>query len=105
MSTQLSVLFYAKKAKATTDGLVPIYLRVTINGARFEISTRRYVDQAKWSSEGNKVKGNSEEARATNSFLDFLKSKVYAYQLELTRDGQELTLDAFKNKWLGITVK
>jgi hypothetical protein len=84
MSTQLSVLFYAKKAKATTDGLVPIYLRVTINGARFEISTKHYVDPAKWSTEGNKLKGNSEESRALNSLLNAWKSKVYAYQLELT---------------------
>ncbi|MFT4155204.1 Arm DNA-binding domain-containing protein [Parafilimonas sp.] len=36
METKLSILFYSKTSKTTKDGLVPIYLRVTINGARFE---------------------------------------------------------------------
>ncbi len=30
MQTKVSILFYAKKAKATTDGLMPIYQRVTV---------------------------------------------------------------------------
>ncbi len=35
METKLSILFYSKTSKITRDGLVPIYLRVTINGVRF----------------------------------------------------------------------
>lgn len=42
MQAKISILFYAKRAKATTNGLIPIYLRVTINGHRIEISTKRY---------------------------------------------------------------
>lgn len=38
METRFSILFYGKKAKMTKDGLVPIYLRVTIGGERFETS-------------------------------------------------------------------
>ena len=41
MQAKMSILFYAKKAKATTDGLVPIYQRITIGGHRLEISTKR----------------------------------------------------------------
>jgi hypothetical protein len=43
METKLSILFYSKTSKTTKDGMVPIYLRVTINGARFEQSTQRYI--------------------------------------------------------------
>ncbi|MDB5276627.1 MAG: hypothetical protein JWR61_1582 [Ferruginibacter sp.] len=31
MDTKLSILFYSKTSKKNKDGLVPIYLRVTIN--------------------------------------------------------------------------
>ena len=39
MKTKVSILFYAKRAKASVNGLVPIYTRITINGKRIELST------------------------------------------------------------------
>jgi hypothetical protein len=42
MNAKLSILFYAKRAKTTSDGLVPIYIRVTVDGVRIELSTNRY---------------------------------------------------------------
>lgn len=80
MNEKLSILFYAKRAKTTSDGLIPIYIRVTIDGERIELSTKRYTTSEKWSVEGNRMKGTSAEAKATNSFLDALKSKIYDYQ-------------------------
>jgi len=38
MNAKLSILFYAKRAKTTTDGLVPIYIRVTVDGERIELA-------------------------------------------------------------------
>ena len=43
MDTKLSILFYSKTFKQTKEGLIPIYLRVTINGERFKQSTPRYI--------------------------------------------------------------
>ena len=105
MDTKISILFYGKISKKTTDNLIPIYLRVTINGMRFETSTQRYVEISKWSSSGGKVKGNTEEARSLNIYLDTLKSKVYFYQKEIIQSGEALTIDSFKQKWLGILEK
>jgi site-specific recombinase XerD len=102
MQTKISILFYAKKAKATTEGLVPIYQRVTVDGQRIELSTKRYVDATKWSSEAGKLKGNSEEARSLNSYLDILKAKVYDYQKELIHETGYVTFEAMKNKILGV---
>jgi len=55
----MSILFYAKRAPTTTVGLVPIYLRITIDVQRLEIGTKRYVESSKWSSDSGKMKGNS----------------------------------------------
>jgi hypothetical protein len=46
------------RAKSTSDGLVPIYLRVTLNGKRIEQSTKRFVEPIKWSLEKGKSKCN-----------------------------------------------
>jgi hypothetical protein len=85
--------------------LVPIYLRVTIEGARFEQSTQRYIVLSKWSVDAGKAKGNTEEARAINYFLDALKQKVYNHQSEIIREDLPLTVEAFKKKWPGIKEK
>jgi len=76
MNAKLSILFYAKRSKTNTEGLVPIYLRVTIDGERIELTTKRFIHPDKWSVEGNRVKGTSAEAKATNTYLDTLKGKV-----------------------------
>ena len=47
MKTKVSILFYAKKAKAAANGLVPIYTRITINGKRIELSTNRFIEISK----------------------------------------------------------
>ncbi len=102
MKTKVSILFYAKRAKASVNGTVPIYTRITINGKRIELSTNRFIDVAKWSTEAGKMKGNSEEARSLNSHLDFLKIKIIDTQMELLHQKIAITTEIFKNKLLGI---
>ena len=77
MNTSVSILFYIKRAKVNNLGVCPIYTRVTVNAKRFEFSTNKSINPDKWSSEGSKVKGTSEEARTINSHLDYLKIKSY----------------------------
>lgn len=101
MQSKISILFYVKRTKSTTDGLVPIYMRVTIDGLRVEISTKRYVENGKWLPQAGKVKPTSEEAKATNSYLDALKAKVYDYQTELIRNGLLVNADNMRNKLTG----
>lgn len=102
MNAKLSILFYAKRAKTTTDGLVPIYIRVTVNGERIELSTKRYTLPEKWSVEGSCMKGTSAESKATNSYLDTLKAKVYDYQQQLIREDEVVNAENMRNKILGI---
>ncbi|WP_395061926.1 phage integrase SAM-like domain and Arm DNA-binding domain-containing protein, partial [Flavobacterium sp.] len=101
MKTKVSILFYAKRAKASVNGSVPIYTRITINGKRIELSTNRFVDISKWSTEAGKMKGSSEEARSINSHLDMLKIKIIDGQMELIHKNIPVTAETIKNKILG----
>jgi site-specific recombinase XerD len=105
MDTRLSVLFHGKRTKSQNASLLAIYLRVTIDGQRMEISTKRTIEKDKWSSISGKAKGNLEEARSLNAYLDLLRNKVYSYQKELIQEGKPVTLDHFRMKWNGITEK
>lgn len=102
MQSKISILFYAKRAKTTSDGLVPIYLRITIVGQCIEQTTKRYVEPLKWSKEQGKMKGLSEEARIFNTYLDILKGNIYTMQKELIHDGKEANFENFRNKYFGI---
>ncbi|MBF9254823.1 site-specific integrase [Pontibacter sp. 172403-2] len=105
METKISILFYGKKSRITKSNLLPIYLRVTIAGQRFETCTHRTVTPGKWSVEAGRMKGSSEEARRINTYLDMLRSRVYAYQQELLQEHKQVTIEAIKDKWLGVEEK
>lgn len=76
MNASVSILFYIKRAKVNSLGVCPIYIRVTVYAKRFEFSANRFINPDRWSSEGTKAKGSSEEARSINSHLDYLKKQV-----------------------------
>ena len=105
MKHKMSILFYVKSSKASKNGLLPIYQRITINGIRIELSTSRYVEKSKWNTAAGKIKGNSEEARLINSHLDILKNKVYETEKWMINNDQEINALNFKNKLLGIEEK
>jgi hypothetical protein len=96
MKETISVLFYIKRAKANSKGLVPIFQRITVNGRRIDTSTGKYIDPQKWTVEGAKMKGTSEEARSINSQLDQLKLKVRAAEITLEAQGKEINFETIK---------
>jgi site-specific recombinase XerD len=103
MNTSVSILFYIKRAKANNLGVCPIYTRVTVNAKRFEFSTNKYINPEKWSSEGNKVKGTSEEARSINNHLDYLKNQVLEAEKKLFKKDISITSENLKNELFGLS--
>ncbi len=103
MNTSVSILFYIKRAKANNLGVCPIYTRVTVNTKRFEFSTTKSINPEKWSSEGNKVKGTSEEARSINNHLYYLKNQVLEAEKKLFKKDISITSENLKNELFGLS--
>ena len=102
MKHKMSILFYVKSSKASKNGLYPIYQRITINGTRIELSTSKFVEKTKWNTAAGKIKGNSEEARLINSYLDILNAKAYETEKWMVNNNLEINAQTFKNKFLGV---
>ena len=83
MTLKITNLFYIKRAKANSQGLMPIFQRITIDGKRIEKSTGKYILEDSWSAETSKVKGKSEQARSINSHLDRCANDFIEAQAEL----------------------
>lgn len=101
MKAKITLHIYAKTTKANATGQLPIYIRLTVDGQRFEFSSKKFIEKSKWSPELSKMKGNSEEARTINNYLDLMKSKVFDIQMELIHKNEELSLENFKSRILG----
>jgi hypothetical protein len=105
MANNITILFHTRIVGKAENELVPIYLRISINGKRIEQTTNRNVDRLKWSASTNRMIGASAEAKVLNNFLDALKNKVHQAEREMIIDGKEITFQSFKDKWLGVDKK
>jgi hypothetical protein len=88
MKTNFSLLFYLKKPKNYQNGLVPIYLRSTVNGQRSETTSGRECEPATWISIAGRLKGTKEEIKSFNSYLDNLQTQVYEAHRQLSENGR-----------------
>jgi hypothetical protein len=73
MNKSFSLLFYVKSSKMSADGTAPIYLRVTIDGQRIELSSKRQAIPSKWNTSAQKLTGTGDYARSVNEYLKTLE--------------------------------
>ncbi len=102
MQDLLSVLFYVRKSKSINATHATVYLRITYDGKRAEISTMRKVPLAKWNAKANKMEGTSVAAKQINRHLDIVKNKIYLIHQRLLDDKAEVSAINIKNEYLGI---
>jgi integrase len=93
MLTSFQVLFYLKKPKSYSSGPMPIYLRISVDGKRSEISIGRTCLPTNWNSHSGKSKGNKEEVRLLNAYLDSLHTKLNIAHQVLVESGKEVTVE------------
>lgn len=76
MMYDLKVLFVLRKAQCDKKGLAPIYLRISVNGERAELSVNRKIAPKSWDARLQRAIGRSEAAKAINDYLDRVDAKV-----------------------------
>jgi len=101
MKYDLSILFYPKKSQEDKKGLVPIYMRITINGARTELSTNRKIEFLKWDTNSQRAKGRSEEVRALNNHLDNLENHIKHDFNSLNEKDAEISSEILRDMLIG----
>jgi site-specific recombinase XerD len=83
--------------KFFTDSNSVIYLRITVNRKKAEISTKRTVNPKKWDAKSQKAKGEPE----LNSYLINIENEVTKIHSKLINDGKEATAKIIKDIYLG----
>ena len=99
-----TILFWIYKSKMN-NGKAPIYCRITIDGERLQFATKRSIEPVKWISAAGVVKGNSEEARTINAYLDFINVELHRHYNILLSTNQTISVHTLRNSYLGIKEK
>ena len=101
MDSGMKIFFVAKRSRVTKQGLLPIYLRVVVEGKRFEVSTHQHVRSAEWSPTAGKAIGRSSSINQVNTALDLVKKKVYDYKDRLKLEQRDFSVNSLREKWFG----
>ena len=101
MQNLLSILFFIKKSKNKNATHAMVYLRITYDGRRAELSTMRKVFLSKWNAKANKVSGSSAEAKQLNRNLDIIKNRIYEIYQRLLDNEEDISAEKIKNEYSG----
>lgn len=101
MNSRFSLLFYFKKPKNENGKVLPIYMRISTDNKRTEISTQRKWDVSRWNSAAGRAIGTKEDARSLNAYLDTLQYKVYEAQRQLIANNEIVTVEYLRAILLG----
>ena len=101
MKTNFSLLFYLKKQKVYVSGPMPVYMRITVNGKRSEVSAGRDCEPSGWNNQAGRGIGTKSETRALNSYLDTLQTKVMNAHQQLIGADKEITAEKLRDQFIG----
>lgn len=99
-STSFGILFWLNKQKEI-DGKALLYVRLTVNQKRLNISLKRKIPLDWWDAKAKKVKGNSAFAKELNQFLEITKAELYRCHQLLLAKGTAINPDDIKALFLG----
>jgi len=97
----LGVGFIVKKHKGK-NGEAPLYLRITVNGKRAELSMKTSIDAERWDFGKGVYAGYSSEVKRLNTQLEQIRGHVTDCYHQLEARREVITIDAVKNLYLGV---
>ena len=105
MRSTFRVLFYLKKGAPLKNGMLPIMVRITIDGEKVEFSTKLEIEEKKWDIKSAKAAGRTPAANEINLKLDKMRVEFNNHYEKIRSVGSFPTPLMLKNAYLGIKAK
>jgi len=97
-------IHFVLRMNKVTNGIAPIYARITINSKRCEVSTKRKISMDNWNFGKGMAKPSTSENKQLNSYLEQIRKMMVESYQDLVLSKQVITADAVKNKFLGLDI-
>ncbi len=95
-------LFFIRREKLNPDThKCPIYLRITKDDTRTELSLNLEVDPTRWDNKKQRVKGSTPESKSINESLTDIEVKLRNTYNEMSRLGESVSAKSLKERFLG----
>jgi len=101
MKQTFTVLFYLKKSKINSKDKAPIYVRVTVNGKRSEMSIKQFVELSTWNPIKQRLNGSNYHVKTINKSIELVVNKINEIHNSLVQNNKFVSAKAITNKFLG----
>jgi len=95
-----ATLFWVSSTRIK-NGQVSVYVRITVNGKRVNISLKRKVALSEWNSSKGRARGTKQESRLLNRYLDQIQSRIYESYEQLRAEKELISAQTIKARFLG----
>ncbi|MBQ8779260.1 MAG: phage integrase SAM-like domain-containing protein [Alistipes sp.] len=102
MKSTFRILFYAKRELLDEAKMVPIYVRVTINGSKVRFSLKIRVSEKIWDAKSGRAVGHSQEALQVNRYLDSVVTRINTIYYRLCEQSEAVTAQMVRDEFLGV---
>ena len=97
-----AILFYVKRTKLLKNGEAPIFMRITVDAIRAEMSIQRSIKLSDWIEKKCCAKPTNSRNRELNHYLEHIRHRLYGIQKELEDENKTVTAELLKNRYIGI---
>jgi site-specific recombinase XerD len=97
----MQLLFWVNIRRTQKSGNVPIYVRITVDGIRVELSLARALPPEHWDKNTQTVRPKHEEAGNINAYLAMVRGRLMAIYNQTIACNEQVTAAIIRDKYLG----
>jgi len=101
MRSTFKILFFLKRDKKKSNGNVPLFCRITVDGQEVRFSMKCEVNPKYWDVKTGRATGRTVEAAKTNTLVDNTQAALFKVYRELQERNNYVTAEKIKNVFLG----
>ena len=95
------VLFFLKKNQLLKNGDAPVSMRITVNGQREEVRTKKSINPALWNQAKECSRGRDKKSRDLNEYIESAKIRVSQLFYEIEQAGKVITAENLICRFFG----
>jgi len=98
----MKILLWLYKSKIDSKDLIPIMMRITLNGERVNFPTHINIEEKAWDITRQSIKGSNELIKKYNQHLFMLRTRAWDYYSEAMKKNRVITANQVKQYVLGV---
>jgi site-specific recombinase XerD len=99
-TNNIKILFWIQPSKCNKKGEAPIYLRISHNAERKNLSTGFNISPDRWDTTKAQVKGSKEDAVRINAYISQTRAKLIELFNEILKEG-DINVDKLIDRFFG----